>query len=1268
MTTPRLTATAALTLFMVACIANAAPVVTTIPLEYASGDGCAFDARGATALQSVPGPDADGRIVIEAEAPTRYFCHPDFRRSDAPLPTDADASAGGFIDHVITARYQFVAPAAGEHWLWLRVSTPEGTSRIRDIVNGGMWYFLEEKDNEEPQDWHWVQRRSITLKEGLNHLTLTEFHLATPAIDQLIFSPVEDFTPDGTYDETRVAPAVASVETSPILIPGAQELLQVTGLPAQTSSVSASLAAGAWCEIPYDPATRCADISSIAPGQSLRLRVQLDADLQADPGKLALVARVESAQFVDISDGQTRCVFDTATGGLFLIEDLTAGRAVACPGVPRPLVSVDLKRAGEAQWTRIGPESVTEVLWEEVRERWVQVPQEPVAAEVRPKSCEGDSEHFTATFSFGMDGIGRTEVTYLIKPGEGGAWTWDVSAQVLEGPADLVAVEFPILDHLRLGASGLDDRQFRMQSFGHIALQPGMHPIRDERYPGSTVMPWQSLHDSDGGLYVGAHDPQAINLLFTSRASGIEGEHFAAGFRKLDDISPGEERSYSYVVATHPGSWHWGADRYREWFYETFGRASYPDWTKACDGFLDIQAENYRERFTFAGLVDWYDSGQAFGIDWMQVWGQFAFSLGPCCAAWYQPSPQYGGAEQLAEAAAQIKQRGGHVGGYYHYAYMDLLPIVTDWYLGHFRKSEYPGDTPWMTPEYFQRMQAISEPAGAVPPWPPADDELGEYLDQIDAHQAALAAGERAKTVFWWKTAWVNDPDWWEYLRFWIGDKYVREWNCNTAYIDVLGTGGAYEGYDPRRDQNGEGTWGLGRLGIARTVVEDATAADPDFVCSMEGLGDLPGLYCAAMCSGVYRGARNVMRYTFPERIFIHGAANAGSGSSYLDRYLLTFREAMRYDIGGLPGADCAALLQLQRSFKPWIYEAQFMDTLGLTTSHPRVEARWLHRSEGDATGALMTLTNRDYLPGQTVTFDASQIGGARAGFYVTHSGQAGALDLRRDGDDVTFDVPAELAAQLFFVAQAGGTESVWPVARLVPGDEPRVAVTLFNLTDQPQSGVCTIENLGFTEPREAELDRARVSLPMDTTNADFSIDPLQALTLDFPVQSLRRFYYTVRLRAALNLRDAADISREFLIIPFTNDGSFELAGNDEDQAAEGGRSLMLGPSLEGYQHRTAQLLVLPNRQYRVSVQMRRNGFAARVHGTALMIKDARGNAPIVREPSDTAAVDQWQTISYDFETPPDVQGVTLYLYNVESEDTAWFDDIHVEDLGPVEN
>ena len=101
----------------------------------------------------------------------------------------------------------------------------------------------------------------------------------------------------------------------------------------------------------------------------------------------------------------------------------------------------------------------------------------------------------------------------------------------------------------------------------------------------------------------------------------------------------------------------------------------------------------------------------------------------------------------------------------------------------------------------------------------------------------------------------------------------------------VIDCGGGVESFDPRRGHNGDGGWGMGKFNIAKHVAEAARKELPDFVPTMEGLGDLPGLYFVPMCSGVYWGGRNVYRYTFPERVLIHGMANAGSGGTPITRF-----------------------------------------------------------------------------------------------------------------------------------------------------------------------------------------------------------------------------------------------------------------------------------------------------------------------------------------------------------------------------------------------
>jgi len=254
----------------------------------------------------------------------------------------------------------------------------------------------------------------------------------------------------------------------------------------------------------------------------------------------------------------------------------------------------------------------------------------------------------------------------------------------------------------------------------------------------------------------------------------------------------------------------------------------------------------------------------------------------------------------------------------------------------------------------------------------------------------------------------------------------------------------------------------------------------------------------------------------------------------------------------------------------------------------------------------------------------------------------------------------------VLLVGEATDENAVWPVMRLVRDGEPHVAVTLLNLSAEVQAGTCRLENLGFPEPREAETDAAREALPLAQTELAFDLQPGEAETLRFPVQSLRAHSYTVRLQASIEREGRPAIAREFLALPVALDGSFEAVGTESEFAFEGTRVLELGPS-EQYQYGAKRLWLEPAHRYRLQVQARRSGFDARVHSTAITMAGESGDLPIMRANMDTTRPNEWQTLEYSFETPPDLTRAQLYLYNVESPDTAWFDDIYVEDLGPVE-
>jgi len=108
-----------------------------------------------------------------------------------------------------------------------------------------------------------------------------------------------------------------------------------------------------------------------------------------------------------------------------------------------------------------------------------------------------------------------------------------------------------------------------------------------------------------------------------------------------------------------------------------------------------------------------------------------------------------------------------------------------------------------------------------------------------------------------------------------------------------------------------------------------------------------------------------------------------------------------------------------------------------------------------------------------------------------------------------------------------------------------------------------------------------------------------------------------------------------------------------------------LPPTESGYQHQLFNLWLEPSHRYRVRVRAKRTGFKAKVAGTLMMVTDPTGRVVWKRRNLDRKRPNEWQTITYEFETPPELERSGIYLYNVVSPDIAWFDDLRVDDLGP---
>ncbi|NLY01197.1 MAG: hypothetical protein GXY83_34330 [Rhodopirellula sp.] len=1235
-------------LMCLALVCPAAAETIRIPLTLEDTAGCRITSRRAELLGRVPTANRQGYVVIDGRQPTRFS-----RDLDAPERAESGLLNSDFV------RYDFHVPAAGTYAVFVRITAPPGRSRFVEVLDGRQYCgpHLEENGGSEPAT-RWIARPKVRLAAGLHRLALAASGYRAPPIAGIVLAPEAaepptDELPQATFHEIDVC----EVRTAALLVPGLQGVKSLDGVPAGAAIRWTDADAEAWQPLPA---------GGLSVSKPVRFSIRLDAARPAI-GPLAIQVDVDPQALIRLAQDGSELLLDRATGDFFMLYDRAHDRLLAGGGRRQPLAAVQFKKAGEAQWTQVGPDR-TLLLKQKQKYAlgdWHLETVSETERRIDPEAVTVGDNTVDICHVFAAEGLGRARVTQRIAPEGNGVWRLAAAVESLEGPADVVGLLYPRLPSVRIGESGLDDVQLRMMSFGHRAVQPGREPLHDASYCGRVVMNWTQIYDHEASLYLGVHDPAGTTTVHATEKSGLDGESTEISTRRIDEIAPGEKAIWETRLAVGSGGWHKGARLYGDWFTSVHGKADYPQWLLASSGWLDLQAENYGADFRFDNLGDWLTQAKAVGLDWVQVWGQFAYDSGPCCSAWYGPSPMYGGVEGWKRATQEIKGRGGHVGGYFIYDRFDRLPVWLDTFLGHYARADYGNALPWDTAEFQHAVAAVTDPAGTVPSLKPPQEEIDKYRAEVAEHRRLYGEGERAGPVQWWTTAYLPDPLWRDYLASWIGDRYVGAWGANAAYIDVLGTGDATIDYDPRRNHNGDGSWGLGRKMLAQEVVQRSRRHDPEFGLAMEGLGDLPGLHAAALCSGVYRGNRNVVRYTFPDRILIHGMANSGGSGTGgpLARYLTTFREAMRWDIVGRPTSLPAALLNLTRPFQPELYEARFLDTEGLRVSDPRIEAR---RFDATATALgchVVTLTNQERIEGKVVLADPalSQVGAALGlaldGRLLTAARSSAAAPLE-------IPVDSSILAAIFLVPPADAARAtVWPVLWPDWGEAGKgklATVRLLNLSDKPQQAALHLDCLGYTDPFGERLPaEARVRYQRTVR-----VEPRQAIAVEFdsPAAVVDAYRdWTTRWEVSL---PEHDYRREQLLTPPALDPSFDFL---ETKTGEGvdGRALELGPTTEGYQHRTVDLWLLPNRRYQLTFQSKRTGFKADVRGSLLRLHKGENDAmEDHRWALDPKRPGVWQKLGGEFTTPADLTRAVLYLYNVRSTDTAWFDEIRIEDLG----
>ena len=125
-----------------------------------------------------------------------------------------------------------------------------------------------------------------------------------------------------------------------------------------------------------------------------------------------------------------------------------------------------------------------------------------------------------------------------------------------------------------------------------------------------------------------------------------------------------------------------------------------------------------------------------------------------------------------------------------------------------------------------------------------------------------------------------------------------------------------------------------------------------------------------------------------------------------------------------------------------------------------------------------------------------------------------------------------------------------------------------------------------------------------------------------------------------------------------------DLASLDHDNPAEGERSLKLAGKKGAFLEAHQPLQVRPGMPYEVRCKVRRGPGVGKTVGPCVVLYLKAGFERYVHLQKETdLPADQWNEYVAEFTWTDDAREVMLYMYNVDSDATVWFDDVRLSPL-----
>ncbi|MGC8971480.1 MAG: DUF6259 domain-containing protein [bacterium] len=191
--------------------------------------------------------------------------------------------------------------------------------------------------------------------------------------------------------------------------------------------------------------------------------------------------------------------------------------------------------------------------------------------------------------------------------------------------------------------------------------------VRELPYTGPLSMAWLDYYNEEIGFYLASYDEEKTLTYLRVETPGPEYPGMGFAFRKRIRLSRGEEKVFRYSIGIHLGDWHWGAERYREWFNSVFPRVKdTPEWLIKSKGLVahyDFRYQNGRSVHNFRDIPLLFEKAQEDSLDHLFIagWNRNGFDNG---YPLYTPDELLGGEKVFKEKIEEVNKKGGYVTTY----------------------------------------------------------------------------------------------------------------------------------------------------------------------------------------------------------------------------------------------------------------------------------------------------------------------------------------------------------------------------------------------------------------------------------------------------------------------------------------------------------------------------------------------------------------------------------------------------------------------------